>query len=218
MALIKKNHISGIVGPVVCYQVRGKGVIRSRPQHIDRKTPKQLAQRMKMKLTIDFLHNLREIVRLSFPSTKAFVNGHVLARSRILKTPFLGEYPHLEMNYSEILLSSDPQSGLEDITTTYDGEHLSLHLKLHPKWENKKLPFYLIQQAEESDVSTNVHGPFQYDATCQCECILPSRSYYRSNQHFWLMLFDPLHSHFYGSCYFELSIDDTMPQTFTFNS
>ncbi|MDC1107315.1 DUF6266 family protein [Prolixibacteraceae bacterium] len=216
MALVKKHHLSGIVGAVVCYKVGNQEVVRSRPEHIDRKTPRQLAQRMKMSLTMSFLHGIRGIVRLSFPATRPFVNGHVLARSSVLRTPFIGVYPRLHLNYPKIRLSSDDQSGVEAVEATYNGEDLSLRLQFEPGWQKKALSFYLIQQASEKEIQTKAYGPLLYDPKGQVQVRLTKRTYHSVKQHFWVMLFDPLGSHFYGSQYFCLSIHDRKPRTIVF--
>ncbi|QZT36925.1 DUF6266 family protein [Halosquirtibacter xylanolyticus] len=217
MAIIKKGHVSGTVGPVVFYHAYGVDIVRSRPECVKPRSLKQLAQQMKMKLTMCFLYGIRDIVKISFQSNKPYVNGHIMARSAILKTSFIGTYPNLSLNYPEIVLSGSSERIIQSITASYNGETLDLKLQFKPRWKENKYSLLIVQQADEEDQSTYKHGPFSPCINDHYHLTLCHRSYHRENQSFWVMLYDPLHAYIYGSCYLELSIHDTVPRTFSYN-
>ncbi|MDC1105251.1 DUF6266 family protein [Prolixibacteraceae bacterium] len=218
MAIIKNNQMSGLIGPVVQYQVKGQTFMRTRPDRRKKLSPKQLSQVNKMKMTMKFLKGVRDLVSHSYPADNPFSNGHVLARSAILRNAFQGIYPNLVFDLSKVELSSETISGIQSITAVYRDGVLELSVQKDPNASVKNACFVLIHEPGQKNIQTYIHGPFTPSADTSCTTKLSRSKDHGPVQHFWVMLLDTVHTHYYKSCYFSLSDDDCDPQTFHYNA
>jgi len=68
-------------------------------------SPAQMAQRMKMKKTMGFLHPLKEFIRLGFGAYAEYKSAFNVALSYNIKNAMTGEYPDIKIDYSKALVS-----------------------------------------------------------------------------------------------------------------
>jgi len=108
--MAKFNNInegsSGKIGSVVTYQMYGKSYMRSLPgSYRDAKSDKQLAQRQKMNLVLDFLRPFKDLIRLTFKEEAVGCSAFQSAQSFNLKSGIKGAYPEQEIDFESALLS-----------------------------------------------------------------------------------------------------------------
>lgn len=103
---------SGKIGPVVGSSWKGIDYMRSLPRRTNRPpTDKQKAQRMKMALAIGFLSPISELVNIGFSSEAIKTSGFNVATSSFISNAITGTYPHLDVDYSRVLISSGNLTG-----------------------------------------------------------------------------------------------------------
>src|SRR5512140_2993307 len=129
MGKIKKEiqgGFSGKVGNVVGGSWRGVDYIRCLPRR-DKKapTPKQLAQRAKFRLTVDFTTCLNPLFAVSFNS---YANGKTAmncAISYTLKNAITGSFPDFKIAYASVLVShGELPNATEPVVNTSSGGRL----------------------------------------------------------------------------------------------
>lgn len=110
MAEIKKGilgRVQGKVGTVVGVNWRGKNILRSLPTR-KKNTPvseKQLKQRAKFKLMIDFLNPLRQLTSKYFGEYQGTKSRTNLAVSYQLKEAIVETAKGIEIDYSKVVLT-----------------------------------------------------------------------------------------------------------------
>lgn len=211
--MTKKSHLSGIVGPIVTYQLNGQNVVRSLPSKRKKQSPKQLSQITKMKETIEFLRGIRPIVKFSYPSDNPFTNGHVLARSSILRNAFEGTYPDLIFDFSKVELSSATKSGIASISASSDHTQLNLDILLDKGIDKNGLSIVVVHESGREALQTYSYGPFSYRKDNHYEVDLIRQNSHGPVQHFWVMVLYPLRMEYLKSCYFSLSENEPSPKT-----
>src|SRR5690554_4694148 len=78
--------VTGRVGNLIFYQVKGQNRVRSLPRLTKRKpTPEQAAQRAKFKLMQDWLKPLKGLIRIGFGRYAPPKTGHNVAMSYNMK-------------------------------------------------------------------------------------------------------------------------------------
>lgn len=199
MAFIKNNAISGLIGPVVSYNRKGVSLVRSQcPSIKDHKSVKQLAQRMRMKLANNFLSSFKSLVKISYGDAEGKDNAYNRAKSMLLKETMVGNYPDISIDCSLVRMSHDPVSYLIVDNLSYHDDALTMEVHVDPAIRNRRVQLLVVRYCEGiADFSDMLplsdndrynlswgkldqeHGPW----------------------HFWLMLYDPLSNHCYGSVY-----------------
>lgn len=110
MGKIPNGLLGGLVGtagPVIGYVLNGQNIIKARPHVNQRRSDLQKANSQKMKIVNAFLFNLSPLIKVGFGiaakgTTKNFYN---LAVSYNKKFAVKGEYPEIEMDYPNVLIS-----------------------------------------------------------------------------------------------------------------
>ncbi|WP_257668108.1 DUF6266 family protein [Parapedobacter tibetensis] len=121
---------SGTIGDLVGCNGPFGFYVRSRPRK-STKPPsvKQLAAREKMKTVMDFLSPLRELIHLGFASPYGQHNktdAMNRAVSHVYHNALGGEYPHFEIDPSNVRLSQGTLKGLDVDGIGVDGDQLRL--------------------------------------------------------------------------------------------
>jgi len=97
---------TGKVGNIIGCKWRGVNYVRSLPIKKQRvSTPAQLKQRAKFSLMTRFLFNFKNLLSFSFSNYALQMTGANEALSYNLRYGIKGEYPNLELDYADILLS-----------------------------------------------------------------------------------------------------------------
>ncbi len=136
MAILKNGPnggFSGRVGSVVGYQWRGKDVIRGLPRFTSKKrSPAQLANQLKMKLTQQFLKSCITFIRDGFKheAEQRVMSAFNVAMSYNKKQAITGEYPNLVFDYSKALVSMGRVPAMKDGTAVWTDAGLKL------EWSN----------------------------------------------------------------------------------
>ncbi|EDM38027.1 hypothetical protein PBAL39_16419 [Pedobacter sp. BAL39] len=106
------NHNNGLfigkVGNTVSYLLNGKYVMRTIGKSKKKRSDKQLANLMSMKVTMKFLCSLKPFVDAGFglEAMGTDKNAFNLATAAVKKQAIKGEYPNLSIDYSRVILSS----------------------------------------------------------------------------------------------------------------
>src|SRR5690554_6443621 len=99
----------GQLGNLVLYKMNGKNYVRTKPaKYKDRKSPAQLAQRMKLQVVNSFLRPFREIVKLTYASEAVGRSALQAVQSNIMQDAMTGEYPEIYVDHRKVLLSKGP--------------------------------------------------------------------------------------------------------------
>ena len=136
MAILKNGPnggFSGRVGSVVGYQWRGKDVIRGLPRLTSKKrSPAQLANQLKMKLTQQFLKSCITFIRDGFrhEAEQRVMSAFNVAMSYNKKQAITGEYPNLVFDYRKALVSMGGVPAMKDGVAAWTDAGLKL------KWSN----------------------------------------------------------------------------------
>lgn len=136
MAILKNGPnggFSGRVGSVVGYQWRGKDVIRGLPRLTSKKrSPAQLANQLKMKLTQQFLKSCIGFIRDGFrnEAEQRVMSAFNVAMSYNKKQAIAGEYPDLVFDYSKALVSMGGVPAMKEGTAMWTNTGLKL------RWTN----------------------------------------------------------------------------------
>lgn len=121
--------ITGVLGPVNGYMLRGQYILRSRRQKSNKPlTEKQLSFLQRMKVVTQFLHPLfTEVINVGFnhsaTGTKRTENN--LASSYLYKNAITGEYPDFQIDYPNVRFTEGPMSTLNiNPSVILEGNHL----------------------------------------------------------------------------------------------
>ena len=123
---------SGRIGDVVFYQRSGKQFVRTIPERVNQpNTEKQLAQKLKFKLSSEFIHRIYSFIKIGFGTKLPGASPFGLAMSYNLKHGFKGEYPDIEIDYENFrvsigklpgaLTATIEKSGKDTICLQWDG-------------------------------------------------------------------------------------------------
>ena len=123
---------SGRIGDVVFYQRSGKQFVRAIPERVNQpNTEKQLAQKMKFKLSSEFIHRIYSFIKIGFGRQLPGASPLGMAMSYNLKHGFKGEYPDIEIDYEKFrvsigklpgaLTATIEKSGKDTICLQWDG-------------------------------------------------------------------------------------------------
>ncbi|QZT37105.1 DUF6266 family protein [Halosquirtibacter xylanolyticus] len=217
MAIIKSGELTGVLGPLVKYNVKGNEMLRTRPDRRKKLSVKQLSQVMKMKQTMKFLRGVRELVNHSYPSDSPFSNGHVLARSSILRNAFKGVYPDLTFDYSQVQLSSAKKSHVKSITAEIKEGVIDITVQINSALNRDDVSVLLIHEPGREQIRTLRYGPFPCCLGDRFQVPLKYKKDHGPVQNFWIMIFDTNKIIHYKSCYFSLSNEDHLPVTFDYS-
>ncbi|EDM36640.1 hypothetical protein PBAL39_25270 [Pedobacter sp. BAL39] len=105
------NHNNGLfigkVGNTVSYMLNGQYVMRTIGKYKGKRSIKQLANMMSMKVTTSFLSSVQSFIDVGFGLEAMGTNKNAfnLATSAVKKNAVKGEYPNLSIDYSKVLLS-----------------------------------------------------------------------------------------------------------------
>ena len=181
--------ISGKHGTAVAVvQPDGTNVLRVYNPPVDKKTPKQLAQRAKFGLVNGALANFREAIRIGYKDRYGFRK----ASSFMLKNGVTGQYPDLQLDYTKLPIAAGPLPGAPDVTAVAD--ELSTGIKL--TWNT--IISVLGVAASETDL-INVVAYNELTSMCLQELVVAARSlgtatvelpdtWFGSNVHVWVYM------------------------------
>ncbi|TKC08997.1 DUF6266 family protein [Pedobacter frigoris] len=127
--------ISGRVGNRIYYMYKGKQVVRMVGGSVP-KTPKQLANLQAMKLVVDFLKPIMSFIQAGF-SVEAHQKNKVpyhLAVGVNKKQALKGDYPEMEIDYENAVLSIGKLEGLTSVSVSLVG-NLEEGFSLRFDWE-----------------------------------------------------------------------------------
>jgi len=106
--------ITGVLGSLDGYMLRGQYILRSRRQKSNKPlSEKQLAFLQRMKIVTQFLHpNFTDLVRIGFeyPALGTTKTANNIASSYQYKNAITGQYPDYAIDYSNIRLTQGPLS------------------------------------------------------------------------------------------------------------
>ncbi|QZE13074.1 hypothetical protein K4L44_10785 [Halosquirtibacter laminarini] len=216
MAIFKDGQMSGLVGSIVRYNINGVELARSCPKKRKKQSPKQLTQQLKMKITMQFLRGIKEVVHATYPTDSPFLNGHVQARSSILRNAFSGDYPTLCFHPSKVELSSNPKRGIRSIKAQLEGTHLDLWVDLHPRWSSNDLSLMVIHAEGEEKIVPHRHSMLSFQEAQPLRLPLWAAPHENVVQHFWIMLYDTFGQTYYRSCYLSLTGQNSEPKEFRY--
>lgn len=99
--------VSGKVGKLVSYELRGQNIIRKNRTGNIKATAKQLACRQSINVLTAFLKPIKHFVNLGFMFEAEGTIRHAYneASSYILKNAITGEYPDIRIKYEKVKLS-----------------------------------------------------------------------------------------------------------------
>ena len=199
---IHKNGIlgdfTGRCGNTIFYkvgdQVRGRTVAG---RFHDAQTPKQLAQRMKMKMVVQFLKGWKHFIRRSYTIDQTETYANCRARTRIMKEAIEGVYPDLKLNYSKIPMSQETITGIESLDLERNDGAITLRIKAN--YDEVPLGVYAIVIAQVG----KHHHQFAPQNILDNEMVFTWDLIKKKepDSHFWIMLYDPIKNHYYGSVY-----------------
>jgi len=117
MARLKNGILggmTGIIGPVESYILRGQSVVRSRRQKSNKPlSARRQASLGRMKTVTNFLHpRLTEVISIGFAdaATGKIQNANNLASSYLYKNAVSGEYPDYQIDYPNVRFTEGPIS------------------------------------------------------------------------------------------------------------
>ncbi|WP_316794659.1 DUF6266 family protein [Pedobacter frigoris] len=115
--------ISGKVGNKIYYMYKGKQVTRMVGRNLKPPTVKQLANRQQMKVVIDFLRPIMPFIQVGFgtEATKTNRIPYHLAVGVNKKQALKGDYPEMEIDYENVVLSIGELEGLTDVSVSVVG-------------------------------------------------------------------------------------------------
>ncbi|GAA3932499.1 hypothetical protein GO495_16485 [Chitinophaga oryziterrae] len=106
--------ISGVLGPLNGYMLRGQYILRSRRQKSNKPlSEKQLAPLRKMKAVTDFLHPyFTDLINIGFQYASAGTSKtpNNLASSYQFKNAVIGQYPDYQIDYPNVRFTEGPMS------------------------------------------------------------------------------------------------------------
>jgi hypothetical protein len=130
MARIKNGILGpviGSVGVVVGYERLGTPCLRGKgdpqPQNF---TEKQKAHQLRVKLANTFINPSKNFINIGFSlSTKGGQTAHNVAMAHAIKTGTKGEFPELELDFENLLVSDGELSGaVNPVVELIEGSHL----------------------------------------------------------------------------------------------
>jgi hypothetical protein len=117
MARLKNGILggmTGIIGPIESYILRGQSVVRSRRQKSNKPlSARRQASLGRMKTVTNFLHpRLTEVISIGFAdaATGKIQNANNLASSYLYKNAVSGEYPDYQIDYPNVRFTEGPIS------------------------------------------------------------------------------------------------------------
>ncbi|MDC1106325.1 DUF6266 family protein [Prolixibacteraceae bacterium] len=207
MARVKGKYISGLIGNLVMFRRGNKQFVRSRPDRTKKPASiKQKNQRMRLKLSVQFLSGFKEVIRVSYRErSKDAVNAMSLARSHIMLDAIKGFYPNQYIDCSEVKMCAmfDTQISVGNIW--YDGVHLKVDVDVEHNSIRDGFLVILRYSSHGGDISDMVklrardHGKHLGWQTYETKWKYPVRG---EEVHFWAMTYDPYQDLYSESCYF----------------
>ena len=107
----------GTIGPVTGFMRNGKNVLRTSTSSIENKrTPRQLGQREKIRLCTGFVKTFSRtgFLNKSFPAYGQNNTGYNRAMSALMSLAVTGAYPDMQLNYKETLISKGRLPGVQN--------------------------------------------------------------------------------------------------------
>ncbi|WP_316794550.1 DUF6266 family protein [Pedobacter frigoris] len=126
MGILKQGvfgEVSGRIGNKVYYMLRGELVGRMIGRNVKPPSIKQLANRQRMKVVIEFLKPIQQFIQMGFglEAAKRNVYPHNAAVGYNKKYALQGEFPEIEIDYEKVLLSKGTLIGLTDVSVRIVG-------------------------------------------------------------------------------------------------
>lgn len=112
---------TGRVGNIVGSQLRGKQVLRIRPASVaNPNTEKQRNQRERFGLVNRFLATQSQLVKIGFRSYSGRQSAFNAAASYNLRNAITGDYPDVQLNYTDLRISMGQLPGLKSLTAAFE--------------------------------------------------------------------------------------------------
>lgn len=126
MAVFKGGALHGKVGGLIYYVRNGVPCARSVPKPSAKPpSPAQLAQQMRMKLTMRFLAPLAPVLEETFkPDSRQVKSGLNWATKQVLQDAVVGDYPHLSIDPRRVMVSWGGQLALQKPVLAIGGDGL----------------------------------------------------------------------------------------------
>lgn len=127
---------SGKVGNVVGSSWNGVDYIRTLAKSMKNpKTQKQLSQRMKFTMILNFVNEVIEFIQIGFRNAGKGQTPYSEAMSYNLQNAITGEYPNFEIDYSKIVLSKGNLYAPNEVSVTAENGSLrfSWSTRVRPK-------------------------------------------------------------------------------------
>ncbi len=124
---ILDNDISGSVANVVYSSRNGKPYIRAKPaQYRDRKSPAQLASRMKLSMLSGLIKTFKPALDIGFKETPVGKSPRDVAYRANAKDVIRGEYPEMYIHYPEFKVSAGTLDGPQSCETVWNENTLEI--------------------------------------------------------------------------------------------
>ena len=138
MAILKGGALHGKVGGLIYYVRNGVSYARSAPKPSAKPpSPAQLAQQMRMKLTMRFLAPLAPVLEETFkPGSRQVKSGLNWATKQVLQDAVAGDYPHLFIDPRRVMVSWGGQLALQKPVLSIGSDGLCTL-----QWQNGDNPF-----------------------------------------------------------------------------
>lgn len=130
--------VSGKIGSIIGAKWKGISYIKTKPAKIkDPKSKKQLKQRSKFNVTLNFIRTATELIKIGFQSEanerKTAYNAAMSYNMKYaVKADEMGE--GFELDYEKVMISRGPLDGPADVTTRIEGN------KVFFDWDSTKTP------------------------------------------------------------------------------
>ncbi len=133
--------LSGKVGNLVYYNLKGKNVVRKVGYSSKPPTPAKLANYQKMKVVNEFLRPILGFINVGFELAVAgtLKNPHNEALSYNKKFAMQGEYPNISMDYPKALVSMGDLEPAENAAVALhpDGIEFTWYMPADIEWNRK---------------------------------------------------------------------------------
>lgn len=121
MAIDNMGNMSGSLGNLVHYRLKGKQVVRHKPAHMTNpKTVGQRNHRMKIKLASRFVKSIYNFIKIGYQAT-SLDNPSNEARQYLIKNCFIVTTDSISFDYPSVLISRGGIKKPEDFSMTFDG-------------------------------------------------------------------------------------------------
>lgn len=171
------GSVSGKIGNLIGATWRGIDYLRIMPASVHNpRTPAQTNQRAKFLLALRFIQPLLGFIKIGYKGYAVGMSAYNAAMSHLLKNAVIGEYPDVEIAFSQVLVSRGTLRGVAAVTATSPEAR-----KIVVTWEdNSELDeanpsdnaMLVVYNGEKVDVARSLEAGVRSDG--QAEITVPS--------------------------------------------